>query len=615
MKMKKQILTSLLIIVCGLATFAQVNLYTYNFDSDTLGKLALQEGAPWTTWSAAPGGAEDPVVSATQSHSPSNAVYVVNNNDCVFNIGDLTTGRYIVEWQMFVETGKLGYFNLLSDFAGASSKWAFEAFIFNDSIHVNADGEGKAIVPFTWNTWVHLQFIVDLDDDFATLYMDSSEVVSYKWSKGALGTDNSLKLDGINFYGWNNNGTGTSGYYFDDFKIDSVAAPEAPFNLTAAINGADIDVDWTAPSTPPDLYKLSRNGSVVNSTTGLTYTDVGPWPDTYIYGVRAHYNGQGYSHSSNEDTATIAGGVTRNLVLFEKGTSMYCTYCPYAAMGFHDLIEVNHKDAVGIAYHPATGAFTDMYGTATTDVRLLYYGISAFPTIVADGILKIAGVYGTVSQYPYYLPLYNERIAAPSFQTLDVNIVETSTDNYTATIIVEETFKAYASGWKLHAALTESNIIQAWEGQTELDFVCRNMYPSANGTNLDFSTQSSDTITINFSTTGYVKNNCEFVVFIQHNATKLVTQTTKVDMSTIIGMQELQSQSVKMYPNPATEYFVLLSAGKGLAEIFDITGKMVSSTIITNPTQTFNITGLQKGIYLLKVSNDESSFTEKLIIQ
>jgi hypothetical protein len=610
MKMKKQILTSLLVIVCGLATFAQVNLYTYNFDTDTLGKLALQEGAPWTTWSNAPGGAEDPVVSATQSHSPSNAVYVVNNNDCVFNIGDKTTGRFQVEWYMFVETGKLGYFNLLSDFAGANSLWAFQAFIFNDSIHVDADGTDKAIVPYTWNAWVHMQVIVDLDDDFATFYMDGAEVVSYQWSKGAQGADNSLKLDGINFYGWNNSGAGTSGYYFDDFKIDSLVAPDAPLNLTATLNGADIDVSWTAPSTPPDLYKLSRNGIVVNSTTGLTYTDLAPWPNTYIYGVRAHYSGLGYSHSSNEDTVTIAGGVSRNLVLMEEGTGLWCGYCPGAAMGLRDLIEVNHKDAVAIAYH-----WGDLFENVSADTRLDYYQDTLFPTVVADGRLRVTGGNATTSMYSSYLPLYNQRITFPSHHMIDLSVVETSVDNYTATIIVTQSFEAFTSGIKLRTALTESNIDTTWGNQTEADAVCRGMYPNADGTDLDFSTQNTDTITINFSTTGYVKNNCEFIAFVQYDPLGEVTQTAMVDMSTIIGIPELQSQDVKMYPNPATEYFVLLSAGKGLAEIFDITGKLVSSTIITNPTQTFDVTGLQKGIYLLKVSNDESSFTEKLIIQ
>ena len=74
----------------------------------------------------------------------------------------------MIEWYMYVESGKLGYFNFLSDFAAANSKWALQAFIRNDSIFIDADGESKAKGVFTSNNWKKMQVITDLDDDFAT---------------------------------------------------------------------------------------------------------------------------------------------------------------------------------------------------------------------------------------------------------------------------------------------------------------------------------------------------------------------------------------------------------------------------------------------------------------
>jgi hypothetical protein len=612
--MKKQLLLCLFLLAGAGILRAQTNLYFTNFDSYTAGGYAaLQAGAPWTTWSAAPGTAEDATISTTHAYSGTNSAYVINNNDFVLNLYDKTTGRYMVEWRMFVDSGKLGYFNFLSDFTGSTSKWAIQGEIYHDSIFVDADGASKAKVPYAMNTWTHMQLIVDLDDDFATYYIDGVEIVSYKWSKGAQGTDNSLKLDAIDFFGWDGTGspvTGASGYYLDDISVDSVLAPESPLNLVAVQNAADIDVSWTAPSGTPELYKLMRNGSVVNSTTGLAYTDPGPWPNTYIYSVRARYAGEGYSHSSNTDTVIIAGGYERNLVLMEGGTGTWCGYCPGAAMGLRELIETNAKDATAIEYHSG-----DTYENTATTARLNYYNIQSFPTVIADGQLYAVGGNATTSMYPTYLPMYNARITVPAIQIQNIDIVQTGVDTYTATITVTQTYPYDVTGWKLRTALTESNIPETWGNQTEVDFACRAMYPDANGTTLDFSSQTTQTVTLNFTTTGYIKNNCEFVAFIQYDATKEVTQTSKIDMSSILGIEELQSQKISIYPNPANTYMMLLSSGKGNLDIYDMTGKLAYSSIIFNTKQVIDVSKFTKGVYFVKVSNSNSNFTQKLVIE
>lgn len=622
--MKKFLFVIVAMFVSIVYLNAQTNLYSTDFESFTVGgKIAQQAGAPWTTWSSAPGGAEDPVVSSTVAHSGSNSIYVVNANDGVLHLSDKTTGRYKVEWYMYVESGKLGYFNLLSDFAGSTSKWAFQAYVYHDSIFIDANGTRAAVDVFASNTWTKLHLIIDLDDDFATFYKNDVEIISYKWSKGAQGSDNSLKLDGVNFYGWDGTGSpvagGQSGYYIDDVDYDSVPNPGgSSIALTATLSSGDVNLSWTAASPSPSLYKLTRNGVALNTTTGLSYTDAHPWPDTYYYNVRAKYSNQGYSHASNTDSAIIAGGVSRDLVLYEKGTSIFCTYCPYAAQGIKALVETNQKDAVAIAYHPTSlwGSFADAYGNTSSETRLVYYGISGFPTVIADGKLKIEGVVQPyANQYSQvYLPWYNERIAAKSFHSIDLDVVSTGLETYSATIIVQESFDAFTSV-KLHAALTESNIPVSWYGQTEVDYVNRGMYPDANGTTLNFATQNPQTVTLNFSTTGYIKDNCQFVVFVQDPVTKLVTQTVMQEMSAVIGIDEINGANINIYPNPASEYIIANTQGTGELEIFDISGKLVLQKILSKTTETFDISGFNKGIYLVKYTTEKNTFNRKLIIE
>ncbi|MEI6577094.1 MAG: T9SS type A sorting domain-containing protein [Bacteroidota bacterium] len=619
--MKKVYFLFFVLVLAAIQLKAQTTLYSNGFETYTVGgKIAQQAGAPWTTWSNAPGGAEDAAISSTQAYNSTKSIYVVNANDLVLKLGGKITGRYAFSWRMYVESGKCGYFNMLNSFASTNSIWALQAYIYNDSIYMDAGGAAVVKTTFTANSWHYFKVIVDLDDDFATVYMDSVESVSYKWSSGTGGNGTLLKMDAVNFYGWNGASAPspttytTSGYFVDDVKLDSISAPQAPSNLTAIYTNPDIAVAWTAPTTPPDHYKLSRNGKVILSTTALSFTDLAPWANTYIYAVRAAYAGEGYSHSSNPDTATVPGGVERNLVLFEGGTGTWCTYCPGAAMGLRDLIEVNNKKAVAIEYHSGA-ASGDIYEIPVAVERINFYGITGFPTEIADGVLYAVGGSATATQYPTYLGMYNERTSTPSFHNISCSIVPVSFENYQATITITESFKAFANGLKLQAALTESNIPEVWQNQTELDYVCRGMYPDELGTNLDFSTTNTQSVTLNFSTTGFVKNNCEFVVFVQHTNTKLVTQTLKVDISSIVGMEELQGQKLSIYPNPASDYVQVLSNGKGDLNIYDMTGKLVLSSKINSPTEVIDISKLSKGIYILRTINGDKVFTEKLVVE
>lgn len=611
--MKKLILL-LPLLLTFLTAFAQVSIYSSDFEAYNAGTgIAKQAGDPWTTWSNAPGGAEDPKVSTSKAQSGTKSVYVINNNDLVFNFKDRKSGRYGVEWQMFVETGKLGYFNLLGDFNGNNSVWNFQAYVKNGKLTVDANGESSATADFKHNEWKKLKMIIDIDDDFATLYLDSTEVVSYAWSKGTGGGGTTKKLDGINFYGWNDSGAGTSGYFIDDFKFDSLNAPVAPVNLTANQDGKNIYVFWDTLNSKANLFALMRNDKVILNTAAMEYVDLNPWPSTYIYQARAHEKGLGYSHSSNSDTVTISGGVKRDLVLMEEFTGTWCVYCPGAAMGLRDMIDVNKKAAAAIAYHNG-----DNYVNASATARENYYSVDAFPTMVfdgnSDGSSRINGGNANTSIYASYLPLFEKRYAKPGFHDIDLNVVHVEGSNYRATIKVEETFNAFTP-IKLHAALTESNIPVTWFNQTELDFVCRAMFPDGNGTVVNFLTANPQSFVFNFSLSGYIKDNCEFVVFLQDDNTKEVTQTVKFEFSGIVGTRELSGSDISVYPNPAQEYVSLLTDGNGQYELYNIEGKLVKTEKVSNTSHLVDISTCLPGIYFIKYSGTENTYFKKLVKQ
>ncbi|MBA3663289.1 MAG: YHYH protein [Bacteroidetes bacterium] len=85
--------------------------------------------------------------------------------------------------------------------------------------------------------------------------------------------------------------------------------------------------------------------------------------------------------------------------------------------------------------------------------------------------------------------------------------------------------------------------------------------------------------------------------------------------------EEEQNISCRIFPNPATQEFIHLfidaiAQNNFTIVITDITGKIVRTEKNIQPTvsYTFDLNGLSKGVYFMKISNEYISKTEKIII-
>lgn len=74
------------------------------------------------------------------------------------------------------------------------------------------------------------------------------------------------------------------------------------------------------------------------------------------------------------------------------------------------------------------------------------------------------------------------------------------------------------------------------------------------------------------------------------------------------GIEENSSVNNDIYPNPCTNSFNLLRSSKeDIIDIFDISGKRVMQQIAPNDGETvINISGLNKGVYFVRVTNDNA---------
>ena len=232
-----------------------------DFESYTAGEqLACQNPTDWTTWSEAPCDAtEDAYVSNAYAYSGVNSVNIVQNNDLVKTLGDLTGGKWGISFFMYIPTDAEAYFNTLSSFTGGVYEWAMEAYFYTGAAgSLNAGGTGTATFTFPYDTWFPVLVVVDLNNDMAEFWVDGVQVYSWQWTLGALGGGTSLQLAANDFYGH----AATADWYFDDYQFEDLhIVPVELTSFTANVNtSGQVVLNWTtATELNNQMFEIQRS--------------------------------------------------------------------------------------------------------------------------------------------------------------------------------------------------------------------------------------------------------------------------------------------------------------------------------------------------------------------
>ena len=300
-----------------------------DFEAYNVGEqVACQNPDDWTTWSEDPCNAtEDPYVSDAFAHSGTNSANIVNDNDLVKVIPNYTSGKYKMSFYIYVPTGADGYWNTLQDFAGANSQWGMQVYFGLDATgagSVDAGGAGAGSFTFNYDTWIYNELIVDLNSDWAELYIDGDLIVEWAWSTGSFGTGTLNQLGGNDFYGWTGGVNGNSNYYFDDYKLESMStSPCENFDaLTVGGYAAEqLGDPWTTWSGAPggaedaiisDDYSVSPSNSFTVNAATVDFVRkladnpiaTGAWLYSHSIYVPSGYSG--YFNVQSEPTPGVA---------------------------------------------------------------------------------------------------------------------------------------------------------------------------------------------------------------------------------------------------------------------------------------------------------------------
>lgn len=178
----------------------------------------------WTTWSNAPGGAEDGVVAVWNGAKCGKFTY---GNDQVLLLGDQTSGSFVCSFDMYIPNGKDAYNNILHAFAGSGSEWAAEVYYKHSSNGTMIEAGGNNYnFECPYDAWFNVKYDIDLDNDQATFFIDDVEVVTWQFSQQASGGAGTRQLAAMDFYPPTS--VAVSEYYVDNIVVERVGGMSAP---------------------------------------------------------------------------------------------------------------------------------------------------------------------------------------------------------------------------------------------------------------------------------------------------------------------------------------------------------------------------------------------------
>lgn len=241
---------------------------TDDFESYTAGDLVGATSDYWETWSGPDGGgADDALISSTFALSGDNSLNIAVDKDMVYPLGDKTSGKYIVSYYLLIEAGNEGYYNFQRT-AAPGDKWMYDVYFDGDgSGRLAIDGTDTATFVYPEGKWFYVNQIIDLDNDRASLNIDSELVLSWMYSQD--GAPENIQLGGINFYGAAN-----VNYYLDDIEYNQMVFTDDFESYTAGTlvaESSDYWKTWTSEGGTADDALVSTD----NARSGLNSMFVG----------------------------------------------------------------------------------------------------------------------------------------------------------------------------------------------------------------------------------------------------------------------------------------------------------------------------------------------------
>jgi hypothetical protein len=168
---------------------------------------------------------------------------------------------------------------------------------------------------------------------------------------------------------------GSDAAWIDDIIFPPSTSPSVfnpPQNLTASASNLSVRMDWAAPvSGTPTGYKVYKNGGLLTTVTGLTYTDLAVSNGvTYGYYIKAAYI-SGDSDATDTVTATPNAIAPTNLTAITGNGFVNLSWSPAGGRQEHDRLTSSDRVISGYRIYRNSGFLANTTGTTYNDTSVV----------------------------------------------------------------------------------------------------------------------------------------------------------------------------------------------------------------------------------------------------
>ena len=571
----------------------------------------------WTTWTNHPGGNEDGVIAEAGG---TQCGYISGSNDNVLLLGGQESGAYNLEFAIYCDEGKYGYFNILHEFNGSGSTWAMQAYLnaTNDgnstttysvghgTVHAGANGNGD--IPAVVNEWMYFRIYVDCDLDVAELYYrsetthpDEQLIVSWQWSLDSFGSNVvGRKMDAMDFYAPHS----TLGcYYLDNFvytRIGQETAASLDFD-TEEINVELMEDDITS----VDINISNANG-----------TSIGDWLAWIDFGEGEATSDMTQINYDNEpgESSSLVGLNVENPTLIEVG-AMY--------PGIAYAGSVMGTKIVSAQYVFFTNSETGTIGIEpNTDVTFRVYqqGMNGQPGVVlAEKTIPYNAIVAddwTVATFDFPVDLTGYNVWVTVEYTQAVSGYAMSFDGSVA-VDNGDYYRTNGGG----AFSRCSEVFTTNYGNFHIRMNCQGTPVLASWASLSKSEGSiaiggSDVLSVIVNSIGLGDGDDQEAVIVfltndPNNELYLIPLNLTIDITSVM---ENEVKMAEIYPNPATTNVTLTGENLSSVAIYNVAGQLVRIEKLGSVVNTINL-DVESGVYFFSVyDNNGNNSVQRVVI-
>lgn len=583
--MKKILLSLMFVFAATSLMFAQTVVFSDNFDSYTAGSHLAQSNSAWTTWSNAPGGSEDGVISTAQAASAPNSLYISGSNDQVYPFGNYTTGHYTLTFNYYVpSSGNGAYFNIQHILL---QQWALECYFNNNGTGYLSVGGLQINFNYPSNAWFPIEFDVDMDNDQASLTVNNVLVHSWPFSYQEGNINGVNQLAGINFYA----GSPTSGvpgsYYVDDFVVTEVSAALVG---EFAVSPTSLNFSMNPGSTASQAVTLSNPGTGgTDFYTLATYNIPNPNPaSTGVVNMNYYlddpYTFVGWSGAADDVDLAVGYpasalqqhiGKSLNEIHFFMGQALPTAKIRVYAMG-------------NTLLHPGPGAVV-YEQTFTPDSG--WNSVQLTTPYLIDGSDLWFGVWFVQPEGAYLAPMDGA--------------------------IANDYSCWYKKGSTWHNRFSNSSYDFNLCLGGKIDGTPITPWLTVTPADGSIAAGGSTNVNVTAHTTGMNVNDSYSAVLhcfssdIENPAVEVAITLSVTDVS----VNEHNQIEVSIYPNPATDYVKVTSEQIERVEVFNMMGQLVFDQLYGDSHVVISTNGFAPGTYAVKVTTTDGSVTKQVVVK